>query len=248
MGAARVEFVHVKTDDVVTAGTPLVTLSSDSLKFELAQSQQRLSLLTAQLNRQASNLDDRRLRSTRLEEITAERLTLQSIEDELAQLVIYAPHDGRVSELPTELHRGRYIRADQRLMRLVAPQSQELLALPREEDAVRLSLKSTFTFISDDATAPKVKGRLTALSPTSEAIISETILTSMAGGGVAVHEDKDGTLIANTPVFKVRGTPDTADALARAERGIVKIKASPQSPAKALWRSVMRVLIRETDF
>jgi len=133
-------------------------------------------------------------------------------------------------------------------MRVARLDTQELLALPKEEEALRLTQTAKFTFISDDVTAPKITGRLSSLSPTSEAIIQEKMLTSIVGGPIAVNENKDGHLIANTPVFKVRGTPNTQANLARAERGIVKIDASPQSPAQALWRSVMRVLIRETDF
>ena len=133
-------------------------------------------------------------------------------------------------------------------MRLVQPQDQELLALPKEGDATRIAQNAPFTFISDDALAPKITGRLTALSPTSEAIIHDAILTSVTGGPIAVNKDKEGQLIAVRPVFKVRGKPVKQGQLARAERGIVKINAQPQSPAQALWRSVMRVLIREIDF
>lgn len=248
MGPARLDAVHVKLGQEVQAGEKLVTLSSDTLEFERLQSLQRLELLKAQLNRHASSLQERRLGATLLDEIASEEMTLRALEEERAELIIYAPHDGRVSDIPAELHSGRYITGDQKLMRLVQPQDQELLALPKEGDAIRIAQNAPFTFISDDALAPKITGRLTALSPTSEAIIHDAVLTSVTGGPIAVNKDKEGQLIAVRPVFKVRGKPDRQGQLARAERGIVKIKAQPQSPAQALWRSVMRVLIREIDF
>ena len=245
---ARIELLHVKTGDAVSKGDRLVSLSSETLKFERAQSVQRLNLLSAQISRHASSLEERRLGATLNDEYTSAKMTLQAIDDELAQLTIYAPHDGIITEIPKEFHRGRYIRLTDRLMRVISPAAQELIALPQEVDAVRLTQNASFTFISDDASLAKVKGRLTALAPTSEAVITEPILTSISGGPLAVHEDKDGQLIANSPVFKVRGTPQSGLGFTRAQRGVVKIKAKPQSPATALWRSIVRVLIRETDF
>jgi len=173
---------------------------------------------------------------------------LKSIDDEVEQLTIYAPHDGIVSALPVNLHTGCHVTRTERLMRIVSQDRMELLALPTEKSAGRLSVEAKFTFISNDATASKITGHLSNLAPTSEAIINEPILTSVNGGPLAVNEDKDGQLIANTPVFKVKGIPDNNTILARTQAGIVKIKAKSQSPATALWKSIVSVLIKETDF
>ena len=166
----------------------------------------------------------------------------------MAELDITAPHDGMISDMPTALHIGRSVSRTDRLLRLVSQANYEMLALPREDHAGRISNAAAFTFISDDFQKSKITGHLDRLAPTSEAVISEAILTSIAGGALAVHEDENGFLIANNSVFKVRGSAQDSSPLARAQRGIVKIKATPQSPAQALWRSIIRVLIRETDF
>ena len=216
--------------------------------FEQAQSRQRLKLLTAQLDRQASNLMERRSGATLTQEYAAEEMKLRALEQDIKRLNIYAPHDGIVSELSESLHIGRYIRASDRLMRIVSERAQTLTALPDDIEATRLSDDASFTFISDDAAARPIRGRLTALAPTSEAVITDTLLTSIAGGKIAVNPDEKEQLLAHRPVFKVQGKAHGSLHLSRAQRGIVKIEAKPQSPAKALWRSIVRVLIRETDF
>ncbi len=248
ISSARIDYVHVNTGDVVQAGDRLVTLSSSALTFDRAQTERRMALLAAQMNRRASSLQDRRLSAMLDDDIKTEQLTLRSIDDELAQLTIRAPHDGVISAVPTQLHQGRYVARTDRLMRVISQEKLELLALPPEDSAGRLALGAQFTFISDDANAPKIQGYLTRLAPTSEAIITQTILTSAGGGPLAVNEDKDGGLIANSPVFKVRGAPKDGLEITRSQRGIAHIKAKAQSPATALWRSIVRVLIRETDF
>jgi len=245
---ARIDRLHVTSGDSVTQGERLVSLTSDALTFEHAQSRERLKLLTAQINRRGSNLQERRWGATLDDRYRAEKIKLQAIEDELAQLTIYAPHDGIVTELSQQLHEGRYIGTADRLMRLVSTAPQSLIALPKEIEASRLRENASFIFISDEVTAAKIKGKLTSIAPTSEAVISDTVLTSIAKGPLAVNVDKDGQLIANSPVFKVRGRIEAEAELIRPHRGIAKIEARPQSPASALWRSVIRVLIRETDF
>ncbi len=245
---AHIEAIYVKIGDKVKSGDPLMRLQSPALNFSRAQSQQRINMLTAQLNRKASDLNERRLSAVIDDDLAAEIMTLRAVEAEIAELTVRAPHDGIISTLPEALHVGRDVTASQRLMRVIAPGEYELLALASEAHAARLSAGADFIFISDDARAPKITGRLSHLSPTSEADITERILTSQAGGPIAVHEDKSGQLVANSPVFKLRGTPSPTARPARAQRGIAIIKAKPQSPASALWRSVVRVLIRETDF
>ena len=245
---ALIEIIHVQNGDIVEIGTPLMTLSSEQLRFNRTQTEQRIAMLKAQLNRQASNLEERRLGATLEDDLKTEILTLKSIDDELKQMTLYAPHDGIISALSQNLHVGRHVTHTDRLMRVVDRNKFELLALPTEDNAPRLKEGADFTFISDDVQASKITGQIIHLAPTSEAFISEPILTSITGGPLAVNEDEDGQLIANMPVFKVRGAPQAESIPERTQRGMVKIKAKPQSLATALWRSIVRVLIRETDF
>ena len=246
--AAHIDNIHIQNGDIVTKGELLMSLSSKALAFERDQSRQRLKLLSAQAERQAMTPREYR-RSAALEhEYAKEDMHLKTIEKEIERLHTYAPHDGLVSELKADLHNGRYIRASAPLMRIVSPKAQTLLALPHDIEAARLPHKARFIFISDDAAAKPIKGHLTHLAPTSEPIITDRVLTSIAGGKIAVTPDKNGALLAHRPVFKVQGQSDEGAYLSRAQRGIVRLDAKPQSPAQALWRSIIRVLIRETDF
>lgn len=248
LSAAHIDNIHIQNGDIVSKGDLLMSLSSKALEFERDQSRQRLKLLTAQLDRQASNLTERRLGATLLQEFAAEDMKLGALEKDIDRLNIYAPQEGIVTDLSPYLHIGRYIRKSDPLMRIVSPRAQSLLAFPNDIEATRLSRTSPFVFISDDAAAKPVKGYLTHLAPTSEPVITDTILTSIAGGKIAVIPNDKGDQITHRPVFKVQGQANDTAHLSRAQRGIVKIDAKPQSPARALWRSIIRVLIRETDF
>ena len=246
--AAYIDDIHVQNGDYVAKGDLLISLSSKDLIYERDQSRQRLKHLSAQLGRQTPTLTEQRLNATLLQDYAAEDIKLQALKTDIDRLDIYAPHDGIISELPLDLHNGRYIHTSDPLMRIVSPKTQTLLALPYDIEAARLSSTARFLFISDDATAKPIQGHLTHLALTTEPVITDAVLTSIAGGKVAVIPNNNGELFAHRPVFKVQGQADNSAYLSRAQRGIVKINAKPQSPARALWRSIIRVLIRETDF
>ncbi|MDA8708151.1 biotin/lipoyl-binding protein [Hellea sp.] len=246
--AARIDHIHVKNGDDVLKGDILVTLSSEELIFRQTQSSSRANQLKAQINQQAAQINDRQWISIWREELAKETTQLRALDEDISKLTLYAPHDGIITALPAQLHDGRYIRKTDRLLRVSSPLAQELVAFPKEKDIYRLTEHTAFVFISDDALAPKITGRITALPPTGEAIISDRLLTSLADGPLAVNVNEKDQLIAQTPVFKLRGTSTDGDHLTRTQRGMVTLEASPQSPASVLWRSVMRVLIRETGF
>jgi len=246
--AAHIDYIHVDNGDLVLKGDLLFTLSSEELTFRRVQSEQRLSLLTAQLKRRAANLHERRESIALSENYAAERLRLDAIETEIKQLVIYAPHDGVVSGLLDAFHPKRYIKPSHQLLTLSSIKAQKLTALPKEADINRIKTGRRFVFISADSSAPKMTGRVTSIAPTSQRVITEKILTSVAGGPVAVNPDARGRLIAHVPVFKLSGQTEAGLSLNAAQRGVVTLEATPQSPASKLWRSIMRVFIREADF
>lgn len=245
--AAHIEQIHVKNGDIVTKGDKLFTLGSEALIFKREQSQERLSLLGAQLKRQAATLKARRKDVTLRADYAAEFLRLDAIGRDIEHLTIYAPHDGRVTGLNGDIHPKRYIMKEERLLRLSSAKAEELIALPKEEHVDRIIADSQFIFISSDATVPKIIGHLTAMAPTSQSVITHRILTSPAGGPVAVNLNAKGQLIPHVAVFEVRGETDPGLYLNKAQRGIVTLRAKPQSLASRLWRSVMRVFIREAD-
>jgi len=261
---AYLDQIYVEDGTQVEAGEMLMRLSSSTLQHDKAQSEKRLALLEAQLARRAARLEDRRTGTTLEDAWAKERTTLEGIKSLIADLDIRAPHAGIVSDLTPQLHAGRSVTGTTRLLRLVSSGTMEIIALPPEQAAHRIQKSAKITFIADDPMVKPVHAVMDYRAPTAEASIHEKLLTSHYGGPLAVLDAGDGTLSANRPVFKVRAHIDMSDLKTphadshasatrpatglRAHRGIAKIEAKPESPATALWRSVSRVLIRETDF
>lgn len=246
---AFLKTLHVKNGERVERGQVLAELTAPNLIHERQQSLQRLALIDAQLSRMAASLEERRFGSTLIEAHAKEVATLSGIDALERELTIRAPYTGLISELESSIHSGRYVKHSQRLMRIIGTQASALHLYPAEPLAERISLGAQVKFISDDPLLPKLHGKVHTLAPTSVNEIEDRLLTSLGGGRIAVYEDAKGRFIPETQVFAAGANLESkAPLIIGQHRGVAHIKVSPESPAAALWRSVMRVLIRETDF
>ena len=258
--AAQITALHVQNGDAVKAGDILLDMRSPDLDYRREAAIQDLAVAQAQLNRQAASTQDRQLRDIFQDTLSEKRAALTAIERELAQLTLRAPHDGYISDMPDTLHARLYVNSQMRLLQISNPAAIELIGLPKEIAASRVRQGADFTFISDQAGRKPRKGYIHAISPTAAQIITDNVLTAAGGGPIAVAKNKRGEAVADIPVFRVKGLIYSQDKdgietphllrmeLLRMERGIVKIAALPSSPAKAVWKNIAKVLLRETDF
>ena len=245
--AARIATISVLNGQAVNQGDVLMTLSSPALDHAHKLAELELQIAQARWEQRAASLEDRQHADLRRDELEQKREALASVRRELSRLTLRAPHNGTVSDLPDSLTPGTQVPVMNALLRVSNPQSVELIALPSEHHADRLSLGGDFTFISDETGQPKRRGQLTHLAPTADIYVSEPLLTVVGGGPIAVSEDKDGRAVADIPVFKVSGHMPS-EHLLREQRGVVRIDAKPRSAARAVWNSTAGILLRETDF
>jgi len=245
--AARIESLPITNGQSVREGDILMTLTSPALDHAHKLAELELDIAQARWEQRAASLEDRQLGGLRRDELEQKREALASVRRELNRLTLRAPHHGIISDLADSLTSGTQVPPTQALLRVSNPQSVELIALPSEHHASRVSWGGDFTFISDQAGRPKRKGQLAHLAPTADIYVSEPLLTVIGGGPIAVSEDDAGRAIADIPVFKVSGRVP-GERLLREERGVVRIEAKPRSAARAVWNSTTGILLRETDF
>ena len=247
-GAGRVEKVYVQNGDTVRKGQRLIGLSSDALTHEAEKSEMRISLLEAQLARRSADQQDRMAGEVLQRALRKERADLAGTRALQTALDIRAPHSGIVVELSPELHTGRAINAQFPLARIVQPERLELLSFASETQIARIKDGAPVKFIADNAFARAVTGHVNFIAPTNEEVLTEPVFSSEFRGPIATKPAQDGSSKPASAIIRLKAVTDKTPALLRAERGIVRIKASPQSPARAIYRRVAQVLLRETDF
>jgi len=245
-GAGKVETLLIINGQSVEAGDILAILQSDTLDEDISLTQRRLALTEAQIARRGADAQDLANSVVLLQQRTRERAKLAGLAAAQQDLIIRAPHNGQISDLSLRMHEGRWVSATERLARITRPSSVEIIAFPHEDDAARLSESTKLTFIPDDILAPRSDAHIIDAAAVSETYLREDILSSDYRGPIAVSSDKDGQAVPKTAIFRLRAQTDTQTL--RAVRGVARIEAKRQSPAKAFMDRVGHVLIREADF
>ncbi|MEP6343058.1 MAG: HlyD family efflux transporter periplasmic adaptor subunit [Maricaulaceae bacterium] len=251
--AAKIDTLNVSNDQYVKAGTPLLSLSSESLEFDLKQSRARLALLDAQIARRNSNLHERQFGTTLDDERLREQATYAGLTAQKEQLQIIAPQAGLVSNLHAHIHAGRTVTLQTPLLRLSDSSRYKLIAFAPELEAGRLRERNSIIFIPDDPSLETVRAEITHHAPTSRAALDEAELTSAYGGKIAIYPDTEKGLIPVNPVYEIWASLDASVYEGRPNggrtvRGLAKIKGPRESYAQRIGRQILRVLIREGDF
>ncbi len=247
-GAGKVENIFVKDGDHVEQGQILVKLSSDNLAHERTKSLMRIKLIKAQLSRRASDRQDLSDSAVLIQALNKELANLAGYKAEQSALEIRAPHAGTIMELNPDLHIGRHISTVFTVARLVDTEHSEILSFISENQVERIAANAQVKFIADNLFEPPLSARVNFIAPTSEDLLTEPIFSSEFRGPIAVKPTEGGGMKPVSAIIRMKAQPGEQVELSRAVRGIVKIKAKPQSPAKAIWRRIAQVLLRETDF
>ncbi|HHL43940.1 MAG TPA: HlyD family efflux transporter periplasmic adaptor subunit [Hellea balneolensis] len=246
--AGLVTQIHVTPGAQVKSGQVLVTLSNDRLSYEITNTQLRAELLAAQLARRSSDKTDLADSTVLRQRLTRERAHLKGLRAEQDNLVIRAPHDGVFAQANPDLHIGRFISPSFPIASLIDSRTYEILELVPEKNVARIKEQSSARFIGSNWDGARLKARVHTIAPTAEERLNEPVFSSNYRGPIAVKPDQNGEDTPVEAVLRVLLTPEQTGAFNRAERGVVIFPATPESLAKAIWRHISHVFIREIDF
>ena len=245
--------IYVHNGDVVEAGQLLVKLSSDNLVHERKKNLMRIKLIKAQLARRASDRQDLSAGAVLQQALRKEQANLAGYRAVQNTLEIRAPHSGTILEINPDLHPARYINNTFPIARVVDTSRTEILLFASENHMERIEAEAPVKFIADGLFERPVKAKLNFIAPTSEEILTESIFASDYRGPIAVKPTKDGQMKPVSAIIRMKAAPlknkhIQSSQTAQAIRGVAHIKAKPESPAKAIYRRIAQVLLRETDF
>jgi len=94
-----------------------------------------------------------------------------------------------------------------------------------------------------------IPGTVIAIDDASTRALPDLYLAFIHGGNVATRVDRDGTLIPDSPVYRVVLRPDRPlPAPPQVTRGRVLLEGDEESFAIGMWRIAVGVLVRESGF
>lgn len=247
--AAQLVTVHVRDGEEVQAGTLLMSLDAPDLNARQAIARQKIALLQLQLRRQAAQRDtvaDALILQQQLAESLAEYRGLAA---QRRQLVIRAPQAGVVRDIERNLNAGRWLSADQPLMRVVNGAQGRLRGYLREDNLPAVAPGAAGRFIADDPARAAIAVRLQGIDPTASSFIERESLVSDRGGPVAVRRDEQKRALPVQAWYGVDIVVTDETALpSQPFRGVVVINGKAESLFSRIWRRVAVLGIRESGF
>jgi putative peptide zinc metalloprotease protein len=156
---------------------------------------------------------------------------------------------GRVLEIGTGLHGGRWVNPREQLVLIGKPERLSARGYVAEKDLWRVQPRANATFIPEMPTRHAVALRLEDVSLAGVAALDLAELASPYGGRIAAAEDQQRRLVPKSGEFLAvfKAAPDeTGLAPERAVRGLIHLRGEAESIAAAAWRQMLKVLVRES--
>lgn len=244
--AGRLREVLAPSGSEVAANQPLLVMESPELKLELAVSDAELREIEA-------------LRTRALEEATAELAAIESrrvavqkrqarLQEQLAALILRAPHAGRWVAPDLENRRQSWLARGDELGRVIDQRAFEFSAVVSQEEASHLFAKeirqAQVRLAGEAAVAlPVVEQRII---PAERRKLPSSALGFRAGGEVAVGtQDPTGT-VARESFFEVRArvNPPAGATLIHGQSGQIRFEL-PAEPLFAQWMRKLRQLLQK---
>lgn len=246
---AVVDAIHVRDGDAVARGQLLVSLRSPELEFRLQRARQELATLESARDRFATGTGEDRL--VLEQAIIRARSELAAFEQDAQRLQVRAATAGTVRDMAVDLHVGRWMSRDSRLLTLVGGNGLKVTAWIREQDLGYLPVTATGRFYPESSVGP---GALPVeLQPSERAaiqVLDSPWQASVHGGGLPVRPDAAGRLVPEVALYQVelRAPSSRGDVPAQMVRGEVVIEGRRRTLLGQGLRTVIGVLLRESGF
>lgn len=239
-----VETVHVSSGQYVLQDQPLLVLHSPALATEILLTQQKIDILQARINRQASDDMDRAQLAVIQRQLTGEFEKLSGLEKLKNDMILRAPISGIIHGVALDLHEDRWVNEKKNLMHIRGQTEARTTAYISENDLMRITPGSSARFFGDDPLMKPTPMSISAIAPAGTTVLDKPILASVLGGSIATRENERGEIVPVGGIFRV--ILDTAYITDRDIRGMVHISGKKRSPASSIWRRIVAIYNRES--
>jgi putative peptide zinc metalloprotease protein len=201
---AQIERIAVRNGQWVKAGTVIAELSAPEITAYSSQRETRIRQLESQLARSPADALDLANRAVLERELTSEKAAEAGAERRRARLILRAPNAGLITDLPPDMHAGRWLGGAETVARIISPDRYDIQAYIEEGDIWRVGPKAMARFVPDDLSHPSRPARLVESASAALEIMDQPMLASTNGGPIAVNEDSGKRLKPRDALYRFR--------------------------------------------
>jgi putative peptide zinc metalloprotease protein len=245
--SGQVQSVAVQHGQTVKAGELLVAVVSPDLVQDQKLTRARLAATSTRLSRIGADGQDLANRTVLEEQRQSLDQRLAGLNQEISKLDVRAPIDGVIVELNTDVIVGRWLPIKEHVATIVAERAVIVAGFIEERDVWRIRAGADAKFIPDVPLAQPVPITLDEIAPTGTATIDIPELASPNGGPIETLPDSSQGQIANAAHYRLTLSATGDHQVPHMElRGTVYIDGASESLFARLYRSVVKVLVRES--
>lgn len=176
---------------VVAKGAVLAVLQSPDLEFDIAQNQNRISLLKARLARANVNIEGRSMLKILQQELNAELKQRDGLLNQKNALTIKAPLSGTLANIESDIGVGEWINSSLRLALIMPDERPNIIGLVAQGDLTRIQTGSKGKFIPNNAEYETVSLSIIERGKVGEKTLEQKYLADIYGGAIAVLDKQD---------------------------------------------------------
>jgi putative peptide zinc metalloprotease protein len=234
---------RIKKDDV------LFVFENPDLSYEILLAEQQVSALEKDINNKS--VDQKYYREATLleKELKEQRSTLSLKQIRAAELIITAPIDGIISDIPDSLASSEWV-GKKEYLGLVRSAHVQIEAFIKETDLSRIQENSRAVFYARNLPQKAVLATLVAINKQPSKYIPYPELGSDFGGDITIDMKRSQASYASPKErhYKVIIKPREALAIELTSTGTSKIQSQKQSLFTKTWRKLVSIIIQESGF
>ncbi|WP_332878704.1 HlyD family efflux transporter periplasmic adaptor subunit [Massilia sp. S19_KUP03_FR1] len=245
---ALVEAVLVRPGAAVKQGQTLLRLRSTELERKRLEATAQQTLNQERVERIAGDASDRSQLLVLEQEQGESMAMLGGIVEREKQLELRALADGVVVDMMPNLTRGRWVRSDQPLGRVLQGGRREVTGYIGDADLLRVQHGARAVFYPDDISVAPLKLQVLAIEAAAAEAITPFALASVHGGPLPSALDRQGRAVPKASLHRVRLSAPAVHGVAgdvRLQRGRLRIEADPESVFTQAGRRLLRIVLRE---
>lgn len=245
----RIKESLMKPDERVEKNDVLLVLESPMLDEEINKIEKEIEVIVLRTRRRAASAEDLAETHVLLEQLQELQSRLRGMMEMRDQLTIRAPISGTLVDIASNLHQGRWINEELRLVRIIEPEKIELVGIVNGIDLARLEVNQDAVFLPDEPELNEIRAKIVEIEDANARHLESLYLTSIYGGSIPVRKDKNGQLIPEKSSYRVKLLPqEQVYSIEKVARGRLYISGKPESFAHYAYDAVASVLIRESGF
>ncbi len=265
---AQVVQLYITKGQIVKKNQLLAVLDSEKLDFKISTTKEKLNELQWQKRNTVYfkyHLDQKMILNAQINKIQTD---LAQLQEQKNRLQIFAPLDGEVEFISHDLQIGAWIKAKQALMVLVNDKKIQLRSYVDGNKKDKTEIGQSGYFIPEDIDLAKIPVKVMKIISSQPGIFSwqnqnkshlkyiyesapiSSYVASLFGGKIAVNADKTGKLTPKENVFLLllKNTDQLPYQLPHVLRGEVLLNTKQETIAQRIWRQILILWVKESEF